>query len=411
MEVIIFISLFLLYFIIGIKFLIKRNTFSFLLVTVMLPLTSSLTVLHTRYQISVYYSFAFVLVIYYFFESLAKTRVSKNVVIAFASTISFIIFYLLLYLVFDINNSDFSDLLKDIKPLLFLFIGFVFLDLFRFYQLDWGGPVAKKIVKYNCIASILWFLVLNKTSIVATISDDPYYLINGSRFSSIGTVFVVFYYIAGLASKRKFDIYDILYISIPVLLAGNRTTIFLMAVLYVINMMLSSKNIVLFLKRIILFIFGIFISILIIFNLNGDLRSRMFSMFNIDIIKDQLFNHRFTPFFYEVSNFEWFNHIIGMGMGKTIFIPWFVYRDNIDDFNIYMDNIYMTLYIKYGLLMILPLLAFASFVDNTNTNKRFKTLILIYFSIIGLTTSFLYQSGFLFSLIALGSFGFVRRNG
>lgn len=410
MELGIFLTLLFLYFAIGVKFILtNRNIYLFFLVTSILPLTSSLTNLHTRYQISVYYSFAFVLVFYYFIESLTKSKLSKTVVYSFITIVLFITLYIYFYLVLNINNANIDDFLKDIKPLLFLFIGFVFLDFFRFRQLDWRGVSAKKILKYNFIAALCWYFILNNTSIVSIISDDPYYLMNGSRYSSIGTVFVVFYYIAGLSSNRKFDIYDIFYISIPILLSGNRTMMFLMGLLFIVNMLLNSNNILLLFKRIVIFILGITIGLLVMFNLNGELKARMISMLNLDIIKDQLINHRYAPFFHELDSFKWYNYLIGKGMGETIFIPWFAYRDNIDDFNIYMDNIYMSLFIKYGLLMICPLIIFVAFINNISTNKRYKTLVLIYFLIIGLTTSFLYQSGFLLTLLILASFGFLNR--
>lgn len=403
-----FFLLLLVYLLLGLDFYRTKNINWFMLLTVVLPLTPALSILHTRFQINIYYAFVFFPLVLYSANTLINSKISKNIFITSGISFAFIAFFICYTLLLNADNLVIINIAKDIKPLLFLSLGFVFFEMLKNVQVDWNSNLAKKTLKFHCIASVLWFLVLNNTNLTGFISNDAYFEINETRYGSIALTYVILYYIAKLSSNIKFDKWDVIYIAIPLFLAGNRTIFFALGILYIANLFLSTESVVGLLKKIGLFVIGLFVLVLGVFNLNEKLKERIISMFDYNLVMEQLFSKRFSPFIEEIATFEWYHYIFGKGIGETLFIPWFVYRQNIDNFNISMDNIYMTMYVKYGVFSLIIYLLLLIFIFKTNTNQRFKILLTLYFFVSGLTMAFLYQTKFLFILLVLTGFGFVK---
>lgn len=408
MQILIFLVLAIVYVAIGFKFLKNKDISLFLMATVLLPITSALIPLHTHFQVNIYYFFAFVVIFMYFIQALIKIKICKNIVIVGGILFSFIGFYLFYDFLIYRHNLQIINLLKDLKPLIFIFFGFVFIDLLKDKQLDWNGKQAKKIMKYNFLATIVWFVILNTTDFISFATSDPYYSVTAIRYTSVGASFILIYYIAGLAVNRKFDRYDLAYILIPLFLSGNRTVLFILGVIYLINMVMVTTNAIKLFSRIGVFISAGLVLFFGVFSFNEKLRARVLTMFDYDIVMTQLIKFRFAPFVEKLPTYNWYDYFFGKGIGETIFIPWFVWRKTVENYNIYMDNIYLTLYLKYGVFSLIIIFLLIHFINQTKTNKRFKILLLIYFFIIGLTTAYMYQANFLFLLIVIASFSFKK---
>lgn len=407
-SIIIFFLFLILYLILGLDFYRTKSIKYFMLWTVILPLTSALAITHTRFQINVYYAFVIIPLVFYLSNTLVNFKTSKTVFFTSGIVLTFISFYLCYTLLLNPDNLLIINIAKDIKPLLFMALGFVFLDMLKNTQVDWNSKLARDILKYHCIASVIWFIILNNTNLAGNISNDAYFEINETRYASIGTSYVLLYFVAFLSSNKKFNAWDIVYIAVPLFLAGNRTMFFIFGILYLANMFLSTKNVLGLFKKVLLFIVGVFVLVFGVFSLNEKLKVRIISMFDYDLVMEQLFSKRFSPFIEEMATFEWYHYIFGKGVGETLFIPWFVYRKNIDNFNISMDNIYMTMYVKYGVFSLIIYFLLLFFIFKTKTNQKFKILLTLYFFISGLTTAFFYQTKFLFILLVLTGFGFVK---
>src|SRR5699024_172112 len=112
-----------------------------------------------------------------------------------------------------------------------------------------------------------------------------------------------------------------------------------------------------------------------------------------EYIKYALVN-RFSPFFAASANFNWAEFIIGKGVGFTFFIPWFHYRANIDNYNIYIDNLYLTLYSKFVLFFILFYVLLFLFLKAYNI-FRSTIFYFIFILILSVTNAFIYQYNFL----------------
>ncbi|NJB37079.1 DUF6369 family protein [Croceivirga sp. JEA036] len=402
--------LFFSFLVVGYNFWNRRDIYPFLKLMALLPLTSSLVALHTRFQINVYYAFILMPLFFFVEETIVNKKISKPLIMVTLSAAIFLGGYLLYGILFNSSDITAIDVLKDIKPIFFLTVGFVFLVLLKDHQLAWNGKLAYKILKYNFYASLFWFVLFKTTNIIGIVSNDPFYLRSEIRYASISTSFVLLYFVGSIASKKKFSKLELVFVLVPIFFTGNRTSFVVLALLFVVNMILSANNINLLIKRIFFFLMGFVFLVIGIFNFSKTLKERFLTLLDFNLLAEQLGDKRFSPFFQKLANFEWYHYIFGKGIGETIFIPWFAYRENIENNNIYMDNLFMTLFIKYGLFMIVPLVLLFFFVNKTNTNKRFKILIILYFIGMGLTTSFMYQTSFLFIVILLASFKFSEKS-
>jgi hypothetical protein len=271
-------------------------------------------------------------------------------------------------------------------------------------QYSWESKLAKKLLFINFFATVFYFLMVNFTPIVTILTNDPFYLAQESRYLSLGTFYAIFFLLGKMASDSKINGWQFVFIFGPIFLSGNRTLLLVAILLFLLNMVLSMANPKAFLRKVGFLLVGLLSIIIGALSLNEALKARVSTLLNAQVLLTELKEKRFSPFFLKLDSFEWYNYLIGKGAGETFFIPWFEYRKNIEDYNIYMDNIYLTLYVKYGLGMLVPLLVLLYFINKTETNKRFKVLIICYFLIMGLTTSFMYQTSFLFILILLAGF-------
>ena len=404
----IFIALFVLYLVLGVLHIPKKDLRSFMFWTIVLPLAPALTAIHTKFQFSVYYGFLVVPLVAMVFLNRKRIRIHKETALSLLLLLLLLLIYLPLGRILSSDESTWIHVLKDVKPILFLFVAFVFLDWIKGHELSWSGSFSKNLLILNFVATIAFFFILNNTSFLSAVTGDPFYLANQARYLSLGTFFVIFYLLAKLASSEGLKLWEIVLVFVPVLLSGNRTILVVLLLLILLNVILSMSDPVRFLKRFALVaIGGIGLALGIVFS-SREIQGRLVSLLNVEQLVTELMERRFSPFIAQLDTFSWYNFLIGKGIGEPFFIPWFTYRENIEDYNIYMDNLYMTLYVKYGLGMFVVLLCLFYFVNRTRTTKRFKTLVLCYFLIMGLTTSFIYQYSFLFIILMLGVYTNVK---
>jgi hypothetical protein len=404
MEMLMFLGLLFLFFTLGGLSIIDKNTKKFVTLAVILPFTPALIIIHTKFQISAYYGFVLIPILAYIYRCLLTSKIPESVLHPILNLSVFIALSCAYSFVFNRENFTLINVLKDIKPILILAIGYVFIDLLKNHQLEWTSKFSKRLLKVNFVITIVIFIILNNTNLLYLVGDDPFFKLGNTRYSTLGTFFAVFYFIAKLAQNERFKVSEIIYILLPVFLAGNRTFFATIGVIYGINLFLSINNLKDFIKKVGLFIVAGTVLIFGILNFNPRLKERILTMFDFELVIHQLFEYRFAPVILKLESFNFLNYIFGKGIGETFFIPWFVWRENIENNNIYMDNLYFTLYIKYGVFFFILLVFLYNFIFSANTNRRFKILITIYFVIMGLTTAFMYQNTFLFIILMLTIF-------
>ena len=142
-SIIIFFLFLILYLILGLDFYRTKSIKYFMLWTVILPLTSALAITHTRFQINVYYAFVIIPLVFYLSNTLVNFKTSKTVFFTSGIVLTFISFYLCYTLLLNPDNLLIINIAKDIKPLLFMALGFVFLDMLKNTQVDWNSKLAR----------------------------------------------------------------------------------------------------------------------------------------------------------------------------------------------------------------------------------------------------------------------------
>ncbi|WP_027394463.1 DUF6369 family protein [Aquimarina latercula] len=389
----------------GLIYVRSNRLENFIGLLVLLPISPSFPLLHTRFQFTVYYSFLVFPIIFYLLRLIQKLRINQWTFYFSLILVVFILSYLLINPLLNPDGFEFINVLKDLKPLISISIGFVLIDIFKNNKLSWDSQFAKKLLKINFFVILSLFILLSKTGLLSMLTDDPHYKNSEEiRYISLGTFYCIFFFISKISRKQKLSLFELLYVFVPVFLSGNRTFLIAIVAILVTNLLLSINDIKAFLRKILLFgIGGVGFIILMLYS-NEVLRKRVLTLFDVNLLMQQLKTRRFSPFFEKISSFEWYHYLLGKGIGATFFIPWFVYRENIKNYNVYMDNIYLTLYMKYGLFCVLILLMLYLIIYKTIKNKRHRLFVIQYFLIMGLTTSYMYQISFLFILILLTAF-------
>ena len=377
----------------------------FFVLTVLFPFTPIVTALHTRFQITAYYFFLIPVFIWFILKTLSVVRVSKTGMFSFLLATLFIISYLLYDVSIYPENLDLINLLKDIKPLLFLGVIILLFSVFKDVGLSWEDVFTKRLLMQNAIFSMIIFIIFFKTNVVGSLTADPFYQRVEIRYLSMGTFFSLFYFINKLGRQEKFVVKELIYILIPIFLSGNRTLFLVLLFIVLLNVFLSIGDVQSFFRKAFLISTGGVLLVTIVFSFNENLKNRIATLLDMELVIKQLQEFRFAPFLNKLHEYNWYDYIFGKGIGATFFIPWFVYRKNIDNYNTYMDNIYLTLYMKYGLFsIIIFFILYLLIAKNTPNNKRYRLFIIIYFLVMGLTTAYMYQINFLFILIMLAAF-------
>lgn len=370
----------------------------FVILTVLLPITKFTTTFHTVYQLSFYYFFWVGPTILFILKVLSNHKFKISLFTAFILLFGLLGLYGIHYLLFVNESREITNILKDIKPFLLIPLGFVFIEIFykrlesiltkRFcMNLLWANLIVLGIVFYLMVAQ----------SLHLQLTDDPYYKYEELRLETLGSYFGIFYLTYAISNKRSFSFLEVILCIVPLLFTGNRTLIF--SVLIVIGLFYLTR---ISLNRLIIFFTGI-IALLISFIIlvmradEDSPLSRFQLLLNPEYIEYALVN-RFSPFFAATSNFSWMEFILGKGIGFTFFIPWFHYRDNIDNYNIYIDNLYLTLYAKFGILFIVFFVAMFLFL-RTYCNMRTTIFYFVFILILSVTNAFIYQYNFLWIFI------------
>ena len=109
---------------------------------------------------------------------------------------------------------------------------------------------------------------------------------------------------------------------------------------------------------------------------------------------------RFAPAIEKVIQMKPHEYIYGLGIGTYFEIPWFEYRALDTKLNT-IDSTYLTIFVKYGLFSVLILIIFFRLLLFNINNTRLRKSIILFYCIVFLTMSSLYQSGTVFHFLFL----------
>lgn len=366
----------------------KRFSIFFYLITV-LPFVNFLTVFHTNFQYSVFYTFLIITGATY----INKGKIDKHIVVVVLLMLPF-----LLRVPFGIISNSYVDIAKDVKPFFILLL--IMLFWFGFKESIINSTFRfTNAIKHNFVIASLFFISMDLFDVHKFFSNDPYFEINVVRYTNFAPFFLSPLLLYILVNQVKVSKIHLLYIIAPILYSGNRTIILslilVVSVYYFFNSTIAKK---------IQYFSIVLISILILFlvtNLAGESTAlgRFKELLSVEGVSKSL-NNRFGPYFVTMDNSSEIDYIKGKGVGTTFFIEWFTYRENIKDNNIYLDNLYLTLHAKYGLMSIILWFTFYYLLRSVATNNLYKYYFL-FLLIIGITNSFFYQGSFFWLFFSL----------
>ncbi len=403
MDQLAYISLSILYLLLGIisvfNFSFKDSALKgFIILTVLLPITKFTTTFHTNFQISFYYYY-FIGIIFLFLAKVAsKRKLNFNLFLCTTLLGVVLIAYILHYIFLVEESRKLTNVLKDIKPFILIPLAFIFMD-----QL--GDRLNNILTKKFCVR-LLWanlgvtvfmFYLMVTKSIHLILTDDPYYKYEELRYETLGSYFGLFYLTFAIFNKRKISLIELGLCLAPLLFTGNRTLIF--SVLMIISLYYILR---LSIAKIIVFVASL-VSLLSTFAYlvwksdEGSPLSRFKLLLDPEYIQYALLN-RYSPFITSIKSFDAWNYIVGKGLGFSFFIPWFHYRANIDIFNVYIDNLYLTLYAKFGIFLIVFFVVMFIFLYTYN-NFRTAFFYFVFILILSVTNAFVYQYNFLWIFI------------
>lgn len=331
---------------------------------------------------------------------LISFRLSRRIIAGVILTLSLLFIYILHY-IFLVNESrELTDILKDIKPFITIATAYLFADFFkRELRLIFSERLISGLLLINFISSSFLYYFMFKYDLNISLSGDAYYKYNELRYLSLGTYFCIFYLISRIISGNFPSIKNLLLSIIPLLYTGNRTLIVTLFVTVSIYYLLRLS-----LKRIIIFFSGILVIGLGFIEMvkRAEENSALFrfkELTDIGYVMDALSN-RISPFTNELHTISFTEGIFGKGLGFSFYIPWFEYRVNIENYNIYLDNLYLTLLAKFGIFSILLFVIINDYIRNYCSGNQ-KIFYILFFLLLSFTNAVFYQFYFLWFLIML----------
>lgn len=407
MTYLVFFMLCLVYFFLGIISVIKfkYNDLAlklFFIITILAPLGKLTTKFHTNWQISSYYLFFIGCFLVFLLKLLSNNKFKKQVIATLTITIGTLFILGVHYILIGDKQVSITNILKDIKPYLTILLAIPFLEV---YKSRLAHILTRKFINtillLNLVITSVFFFLMLQFDLHLLLTDDPYFTFEEVRLETLGIFFGGFYLFYLVLKDKKPTLKEIVISTLPLFYTGNRTMIF--AFILVMLFFYISK---LTLKKVLLIISGGLVSLVslgylvITANENSPIY-RIKKLFEDGYISES-FATRFSPFINVISEFSALNFLVGKGLGLTFYIKWFVWRSEIDNYNVYLDNLYLTLYAKYGIFSVLFFVIFFLFLNSYRTLKISNYYMLL-FVLIAITNSFCYQFNFLWFLILIAT--------
>ena len=335
------------------------------------------------------YFFMFISVYYFFVLFESKIILKKNIYNIIIG-LSILVFYIGLAFTNSVTLDKY--LLRDIRPFITLFYAFILTSLINKEILNIKNLIYVLIGVF--IFKIVFFLLM----FLGFAFNDVYYQQNIYRYfdatTFISCLFIIFHVFNRdkiLQYSSKFSLNLLILLSIIIVLISNlRILFFALLLIYFI-----ASNINFFKKIVASIIF------LVLFIASSHLMQseRVLTSNSKEIVAIQLAS-RFGPALDKINEMSTHNYITGLGLGTYFEIPWFEYRGLDTKLNT-IDSTYLTLFVKYGLFSLLIIILFFRLLLFNSYTARLKKSYVLFYLIVFLTMSSLYQSGTVFHFLFL----------
>jgi hypothetical protein len=381
-----FISIFLglLYF-----FYPKKSLKIFLAIGLIIPTSNQFMNFISLNGVYFFDYFFLTLLLYY----LITLSIKKNIFKENIFNIALFLFFFILYTLLAVSNSVDIDkyLLRDLRPVLLLGYAFILTSILNKPQISFKSLA--NVLLYVFVFKILFFILLLYTFSF----DDQYYQNNIFRYFDAVTFIASLFLISRIflrelmlneISKIKLNL--IISLALIIILISNlRILIFAIVFIY---FFFSKRNLI---KKILYSLIPIVLFVIYSYAISAN---RVVDS-NSDIVTLQIIS-RFAPAVEKIIEMEPHQFIYGLGFGTYFEIPWFEYRSLDTKLNT-IDSTYLTLFVKYGMFCILLLILFFRLLLFNIRQTKIRRSILVFYFIIFITMSTLYQSGTIFHFLFL----------
>ena len=375
--------LFLVFFINGVfcAFYPKKAIFLFILLSVLIPTSSAFTNLTYSSGFFVIDAFFLALTIIMLIRIaiLRKVHINIREILFF----SLPIFIFTLYFLFSVLNHSFNlKILKEIRPILLLIETIVFIIFIRQVDFKVSFKTISKLAIIAAISNLFYFLILFFKIIVPS---DIYYINNTYRYLDLSTYFSIYFIIKEnkFFTKSFYQSIALYFSFVTIIVANSR---FLILALFIALIFSNISNYKLLIKRIFLGLIVVFLFIGVSYFLRAE---RVLNALSTDAIVMQLSN-RYLPAILDIYKMTDIQKVFGYGLGHYFEIPWFDYRQNIENQNISVDCAYLTVYVKQGLLGILSLIL-TTYLLVSVKGVRHKVALIIFWGSMFIVSSSFYQ--------------------
>ena len=335
------------------------------------------------------YFFMFISVYYFFVLFESKIILKKNIYNIIIG-LSILVFYIGLAFANSVTLDKY--LLRDIRPFITLFYAFILTSLINKEILN-----IKNLI-YVLIGVSMFKIVFFLLMFLGFAFNDVYYQQNIYRYfdatTFISCLFIIFHMFNRdkiLQYSSKFSLNLLILLSIIIVLISNLRILFF--ALLLIYFIASNIN---FFKKIVASIIFLTLFIASSYLMQSD---RVLTSNSKEIVAVQLAS-RFGPALSKIDEMKPHNYIIGLGLGTYFEIPWFEYRGLDTKLNT-VDSTYLTLFVKYGLFSLLIIILFFRLLLFNSSTARLKKSYVLFYLIVFLTMSSLYQSGTVFHFLFL----------
>ena len=337
-----------------------------------------------------FYDYFFLILLLYYLITLS---IKKNIFKENVFNIAFFLFFFILYTLLAVSNSVDIDkyLLRDLRPVLLLGYAFILTSILNKPQISFKSLA--NVLLYVFVFKILFFILLLYTFSF----DDQYYQNNIFRYFDAVTFIASLFLISRIFLKElmlnevsKIKLNLIISLALIIILISNlRILIFAIVFIY---FFFSKRNLI---KKILYALIPIVLFVIYSYAISAN---RVVDS-NSDIVTLQIIS-RFAPAVEKIIEMEPHQFIYGLGFGTYFEIPWFKYRSLDTKLNT-IDSTYLTLFVKYGMFSILLLILFFRLLLFNIRQTKIRRSILVFYFIIFITMSTLYQSGTIFHFLFL----------
>ena len=372
-------------------FLYPKKILSIFFVFGLIVPTSNQFMSFTSFNGIYFYDYFFMFIsVYYFFVLFESKIILKKNIFNIIIGLSILVFYSGLAFTNSVTLDKY--LLRDIRPFLTLFYAFILTSLISKEILNIKNLIYVLIGVF--MFKIFFFLLM----FLGFAFSDVYYQQNIYRYfdatTFIASLFIIFHMFNRdkiLQNISRFSLNLLILLSIIIVLISNLRILFF--ALLLIYFMVSNIN---FFKKVVASIIFLTLFIASSYLMQSD---RVLTSNSKEIVAVQLAS-RFGPAVVKINEMSTYNYITGLGLGTYFEIPWFEYRGLDTKLNT-IDSTYLTLFVKYGLFSLLIIILFFRLLLFNLSTARLKKSYVLFYLIVFLTMSSLYQSGTVFHFLFL----------